>query len=282
MLLRIQLPTFKTGSYLVQSNYLHHQPTRPLVYFDHWAMMLFGGDSGLRRRFADSLRRTGGTLCLSTTHTGELCRVDDARHARDFDALLAEVMPRAFWIDTRRLLSERDRWTEYPPGDIHAAAEVMRSRRGDFGFYESVWTYGRRPRPGKSTLAEVFDTATLSTAQAVDLARQGEDFRRKAKTFQPKNGRAPAWVLLGELLRSTVLNDAQAFTANDSADMQHALSLLHCDYVLLDGGWTARAEGARKRLLEAGIRLGNVYSKRANGIDRFLADMETPASAAAK
>lgn len=274
VLLRIQLPAFKTGAYVVNPGHLHHQPVRPLVYFDHWAMILFGADAELRARFANSLRRTGGTLCLSAIHAGELCRVDDARHAKDFDALLAEIMPQAFWIDTTMMLKERDKWTEYPPGDMHAAAEMMRSRREGLGFYESVWTYGRKVRSGKDTLTDIFNRTNTNTAQAVGLARQGDEFRRKAQTFQPKNGRAPAWVVLGELLRPTVLNDAQRFTVNDSADMVHALSLLHCDYVLLDGGWTARAEGARKRLLDAGISLGRVYSKRAGGVEHFLADLE--------
>lgn len=274
MLLRIELDTHTTSNYVVFTSYLHHVATRPLIYLDHWAMMLFSSDAGLRVRLADAIHRSGGSLCIAPTHGGELCRVDDPRHAKDFDALLAAVWPHVFFIHVPQLLKMRDIETPLPPGDLHGAAEAFRRYRHGRGYFENLWTMGRTRRPGRQTLTEIFDKATTNTALKVDETRQDEKFKAKAKRFQPKNGRSRTWVILGELMRPTILNDAQAFTVNDGGDMQHALGLVHCDFVLLDAAWVARVESGRRRLSEAGVELGKVYSKRTNGVERFLADLE--------
>jgi hypothetical protein len=279
LLLRIEMEPHRTGAYIVRSAYLHHIATRPLVYLDHWAMMLFASDAGLRRRLADALHGSGGALCIAPTHGGELCRVDDPRHAKDFDALLAAVWPNVFFIHVPQLLKQRDRTTPLPPGDMHGATEAFRHYRHERGYFENLWAMGRTQRPGRKTLTETFDTAAANTASKIDETRQDEVFKAKARVFELKNGRSRAWVILGELLRPTVLNDAQRFTVNDGADMQHALALVHCDYVLLDAAWTARVESGRRRLREAGVELGKVYSQRANGVERFLANLEAGAAA---
>jgi hypothetical protein len=86
--------------------------------------------------------------------------------------------------------------------------------------------------------------------------------------------RAVAHELIGRVLKDTPIK----LNPNNAIDLSHAVvPVSYCNYVLLDAQWTAMVDDARRRITQAGgaIRLAKVYSKRGNGLDRFLCELES-------
>ena len=66
-------------------------------------------------------------------------------------------------------------------------------------------------------------------------------------------------------------------TRNQAIDLIHAVvPVAYCDLVLLDKYWEAQVDRVRSRFDAAGmsIPIGRVFSGKANGIERFLCELE--------
>jgi hypothetical protein len=64
---------------------------------------------------------------------------------------------------------------------------------------------------------------------------------------------------------------------NNAIDLTHAVvPVSYCDYVLFDGQWAAMVNDLRHRITTAGlpVPIATVFSKRANGLGAFLAELE--------
>ena len=85
-------------------------------------------------------------------------------------------------------------------------------------------------------------------------------------------------MLLGELVRELVLDPKLVITENDMVDLQHAMiSIRCCDFVLLDRKWEQRVNTLRRRIekkQEPQIRIAQCFSKRGNGVEKFLQQLE--------
>jgi hypothetical protein len=70
---------------------------------------------------------------------------------------------------------------------------------------------------------------------------------------------------------------------NDAGDIHHAiLSIVYCDYVLLDGKWEDLHERMKRRFTELGltIRTATVFSGRRQGVEQFLEALEGASTSA--
>jgi hypothetical protein len=87
-----------------------------------------------------------------------------------------------------------------------------------------------------------------------------------------------------ELLRPLFLDKTLNVDRNDAGDIHHAiLSIVYCDYTLLDGKWEDMHERMKRRFAELGIaiRTATVLSARRQGVERFLDALEGARNSAA-
>ena len=83
---------------------------------------------------------------------------------------------------------------------------------------------------------------------------------------------------MGELIRGYNVDHTSPISVNDAIDLLHAaMSVNCCDYVLLDGPWSERVEKMRRRIAktETNMPIAKCFSKRANGVEAFLTDLES-------
>ena len=84
--------------------------------------------------------------------------------------------------------------------------------------------------------------------------------------------------ILRELVRTLLIDKGTKMTKNHAIDLLHAVvPLAYCDLVLLDKHWETQVERVRSRFHNAGMSLpmGNIFSAKANGIVRFLCELES-------
>jgi hypothetical protein len=275
MLIRIPVSRYTFHPYRVRVTYVHQELRRPAVYLDHWALMLFAEDDGLRGRLIQALRKSGGTLCLSHVNSAELCRVDDPRHADAVDRLVDELRPQLFFLDAAENL-QRSLLDEFHlAGDLSMAEHVARPHAADQpGYFKTYWNLRHVVRsPHDESLNDIFDGSTTRMATAFNDVRKNDEFLAKARKFNPAKGHSAGWIFLGELLRQPFLNPKEGLDTHDMSDIQHALNALHCDYVLLDAGWTSKLNQARPRLDAAGVNVAACYSGKVNELEKFLLDL---------
>jgi len=61
-------------------------------------------------------------------------------------------------------------------------------------------------------------------------------------------------------------------------DVSHAIVAVgYCEYVLLDGHWATQVEQAQKRISDRGMSfpIAKVFSEKANGMEKFLQELES-------
>jgi hypothetical protein len=120
--------------------------------------------------------------------------------------------------------------------------------------------------------------------EAVQKARADPDYVRKARDAPLNDSRSRTMLILGELLRGFILDSNSPMSENDAVDLIHAAMPLNCcDYVLLDGPWAERVEKMKLRLGKSPIvmPIAKCFSRRNDGINAFLTDLEHSAPLAA-
>jgi hypothetical protein len=118
-------------------------------------------------------------------------------------------------------------------------------------------------------------------AQITELRRDFDnrkDMRAAIKAPLEAPPHSPATNLIARHLIAPFLKDKlRAINRNNAIDLTHAVvPVSYCDYVLLDGQWAAMVSDLRRRLADAGVSIpiAKVFSKRGNGIEEFLAELE--------
>jgi hypothetical protein len=269
--------------------------THPVVYLDTWAIRLFSEeDPALGHRFRTALRRAGGTLMLSHLSVGEFT-FDDPRHTflagQYVDTLLPHVffsMFDVFKVKDRelRLLAGQRQGT--PAGDeemltLYANATEQRGGR------ESVLEWFRWMHTDRANIA----------ARRVEMAQSFIDgFNQLRQRFQTepefakvamrsiraaKHPRATD-ALMQALLYRLRLDSKLQLTTNDAIDIGHSIvPAAYGDFVLVDRGWQLRLQDAVRLLRGCGIqtRIAEFYTRRDNGVLRFLEKLESWPPAAA-
>lgn len=278
MLIRIPVAAYRSEGNVVRVTYLVHSLTRPAVYLDHWALMLFGESAELGDRLVNALHNKGGCLCLSYLHAGELCQADDPRHADEVDRLVERLMPHVFLVRADHNLKRRGTNPLALVPDIQLAERLARMQLrppGSPGYFRTFWNSRDlyRDQDG-NTLRDVFAQATEAMVESFTRTREDIEFRERARTYKPTSNIAAGWVFLGELMKSDFLTPEEQLDTHDVVDIQHAINLLHCDFALLDRTWASKANQARDRLKKIGIEVAECFSRRNNGIERFLHAVE--------
>lgn len=271
--------------FFVASDGLHVRQSfnSPTVYLDHWAIRIFSDDLGIQDRFVNVLMSIGGTLLLSHLSLIEFARATDARHCRDTEVFLERLLPNIFLTDLvldKVLEQERAEPSNqrrfWPSADLPQLKFFgERAQNTHFGFTMHGFitlAYNHRAEVVKST-----DHAIRATVECIESARRDLDYVRKARNTVPNDKRPRTKVILGELIRGYILDCTAPISENDAMDLQHAaMSVNCCDYVLLDGPWAERVEKMRRRIAKAGMKMpiAKCFSRRANGVKTFLADLE--------
>lgn len=278
MLIRIPVAPYRVAGHVVRMTYLEHCLTRPAVYLDHWALMHFGESTELGDRLVAALRNKDGCLCLSYLHAAELCQADDPRHADEVDRLIERLLPHVFVIRADHNLKRRGPNPLVLVPDVQLADRLARMPwrpPGSPGYFRTFWNSRDQFRDQDgNALRDIFAQSTKAMVDSFTQTREDEEFRERARTHQPTSDVAAGWVFLGELMRSVFLNPEEELDTHDVVDIQHAINLLHCDFALLDRTWASKANQARDRLMRIGIEVAECFSRRNNGVERFLQAIE--------
>jgi hypothetical protein len=249
----------------------------PLVYLDHWAFALFSRDRALREEFVAILRARGGSLCLGRLNMLEFSGVSDPEQLRVAEELVQAVLPGVFFLDTAMMpVVERE-----SAGDPGAC--------GDVPFFQDFGTAlldGVEWRASK--LFERLAAQRVTYVQAFDVTQRillhfiksyaDVDAKTLCDGLAEGRKRRRATLGLGRALMWEIHRDkTQRLIQRDASDMMHAIvPCAYCDFVLLDAEWCDFIERARRRLEAVGPakqHIGRVYSKRRDGVRRFLDDL---------
>jgi hypothetical protein len=256
----------------------------PTIYLDHWAIRMFSDNPNIQDRFVNALMSRRGTLLLSNMSFAEFAQATDARHCRDAENFLERLLPNIFlsnfYLDEvlkQEQLAPNNIKRFWPPADLpQLKFFAERAQDAPLGFimhglFDQVHIH-------RDKLCKTIASVARNIVNGLETVRKDSDYIRKAKKSVPSNRRPRTAIILGELIRGYTVDTASTITDNDAIDLIHAaMSVNCCDYVLLDGPWSERVEKMRQRIAKTGINMpiAKCFSKRDDGVDVFLADLET-------
>lgn len=255
----------------------------PTVYLDHWTIRMFSDDLGIQDRFVNALMSKGGTLLLSHVSFIEFARATDARHCRDSEVFLERLLPNIYLTDValdKVLEQERaepnNKRRFWPSADL-PQLKLFAERAQNTPLGLTMHGFITLAHIHRAELSKLSESVARGIVNRIESARRDPDYVRKAKNSVPSDNQPRTKVVLGELIRSYALDRTAPISENDAIDLLHAaMSVNCCDYVLLDGPWTERVEKMRLRIAKTGMNMliAKCFSKRANGVSAFLADLE--------
>ena len=130
----------------------------------------------------------------------------------------------------------------------------------------------------RAQIGKVFMEVNANILAALNQQRVDPKYVKLARESVPSTGRTATRVVMGELMRELTIDPNATITINDIVDWQHAiLPLICCDFVLLDQKWEQRALSLQSRATahDLALPLAQCFSKRNNGIARFLERLES-------
>ena len=263
------------------------QDVSPTVYLDHWALRSFSDNESLATRLTAALELGNGTLALSWLNLVEFTKVTVEQQARNAEDLLEANLPRVFFLEVEPfsvIRREDELVAGRPPAPPHA----------DLGFL-SAFSCLRPTSLNSFTAHDLFQVVQASQlANSFDdladtVVRRVAALRDELDTnpgFQSAVRRLPCGpriqrgtrFLLREMLRTLLVDKGTRITRNHAIDLMHAVvPVSYCDFVLLDKHWETQVDRVRSRLKMAGmtVPMGKVFSGKANGVDRFLRELES-------
>lgn len=255
----------------------------PAVYLDHWAVRIFSSGEAERQRFLCALKASGGALVVSHTNLAELTGPADPRHADEAAAFFEAVLPNIYFamFDVRQAISQekqpRDTGIRLKaPPDIELLVTVGRERPDDFRPL-TITNIIKVIAKHRDRLGATWRESNQELANHINQIRHNPETVEQAKNFSGHPVHVPTLAVMQELLRPIFLDETLSIDRNDAGDIHHAiLSIVYCDYALLDGKWEDLHERMKRRFTKLGltIRTAKVYSKRRHGVERFLRDLE--------
>jgi hypothetical protein len=254
----------------------------PTVYLDHWALRLLSEDKVLGDEFIALITSRTATLMLSWLNLIEFTQVEDARAHSHAEGLVERLLPNIFFLEIN------------PFTVIARENELLASRPGssphaDSGFLNEFSMLGSSSLTGFASTG-LFTPMHQSSAKTgltelADLIVQRLELQRSELTgnitFQKVIRRPPAGpplrrgtrYVFRELARTFLVEKTLKLTRNHAIDLLHAVvPVSYCDYVLLDAHWEVQIDRVSKRFAHArmNVPLANVYSKKSQGVARFL------------
>jgi len=255
----------------------------PAVYFDHWAIRLFSQAGELQDRFVETLHRRAATFVLSTWNMAEFSGHTDVQNALDAERLLDRLMPRVYVtdFDFERAMNmdmealEKNLRVFMPPSRWVLKGMAQRAQAND----EPLSLRGLLAEATlqRDRLGPVFDTLARDVREKILEMRESPAYVKAARDGRLGKDRPRLFAVLGELQREFIIDPSSVVTTNDVTDMLHAaLPAMGCDFVLLDAAWVSRVEKLGRRATEHGfgLPLARCFSRRDDGIERFLAALE--------
>jgi hypothetical protein len=259
----------------------------PTVYLDHWALRKFSEDQTLLTRLTAALQSRNGTLALSLLNLAEFTKVTVEEQARQAENLVEAILPRVFFLEFEpfAVISREDKLLAGgAPTAPHAALDLLR-------VFSQLKPTSLNPFTARdlftavhnSRLAERLDSLADTVVDRVKTLRDTLDTDEAFQSIirRPPSGpqiqRGTRFVLR-ELVRSLLVDKRTKITRNNAIDLLHAVvPVAYCDLVLLDKHWETQVDRAHSRLNVAGITvpIGRVFSGKANGINRFLCELES-------
>src|SRR5438445_7348514 len=109
------------------------QHVSPMVYLDHWALMMFSADASLASRLTKALCSSGGTLVLSWLNLGEYATVSDPAQRREVQQLVEGALPAIFCIDVDLAAVNKRESAGHPLPHADQALSLMVVRKAGRG-----------------------------------------------------------------------------------------------------------------------------------------------------
>jgi hypothetical protein len=255
----------------------------PSVYLDHWAVCEFSDEHSLQDRFVKALHAKGGTFLLSHTNLAEFTTPSDARHATAAEGFLDRLLPNVYLTDFN--LDEAEAFEANPafagkrlcPSPDLPMLKFLAARSLEAGGGITFQGFVALAHQNRAQIGKVFSEANANILAALNRQRADQKYVKVARESVPSAERTATRVVMGELMRDLTIDPIATITTNDIVDWQHAiLSLLCCDFVLLDQKWEQRALSLQRRVSAQNLALplAECFSKRNQGIARFLEKLE--------
>jgi hypothetical protein len=258
----------------------------PTVYLDHWALRRFSENPALATRLTAALKSRNGTLALSWLNLVEFTRVKVEEQARHAENLFEANLPQVFFLEVEPftvIRREDELLAGGPPTPPHADLEFLDAFTQLKPTSLNPFTARDLFRVVQSSgLAQRFDHLADTVVGRVEALRDKLDTDSE---FQSAVRRLPSGpqiqrgtrFILRELIRTLLVDKGTKLTRNQAIDLIHAVvPVAYCDLVLLDKHWEAQVDRVRSRFDAAGMAIptGRVFSGKANGIERFLCELE--------
>lgn len=260
----------------------------PTVYLDHWAWLEFSCSPTSAQRFVNVLKRRNGTVALSWLNLVEFCRMKDKRHGPEADSLLDSILPNVFFLDPDfgKVISREDTLMAgggpiAPHADVGLFEHFIRTNVSSPNSLSLLTSHELYRMAQATGLQQRCDALADATAKQIAEVRQ--KFANDKK-FQAAVNRLPpaiqiqhgTRIIWRELERSLLVNPAKKINKSDFFDFGHAVvPVAYCDYVLLDSHWRTQVEIARTRIAAAGLTFPMAQVFSAQGIERFLRELES-------
>ena len=259
----------------------------PTVYLDHWALRRFSEDSTLADRLSAILGSRNGTLALSWLNLAEFTKVTREDQARKAESLVEAILPRLFFIEVDPVVVIR-RENELlacgvpapPHGDLDFLSVFSQFEPTSLNPFSARDLFKIVQNSRSASRFDHLAEALMRTIKAQrDEYTNDPEFRSAVRRLPtgPQIQRGTRFILR-ELVRALLVDKQTKITRNQAIDLVHAvLPVAYCDLVLLDKHWETQVEHLRTRLEGAGmsVPIARVFSRKGNGIDRFLCELES-------
>ncbi len=244
---------------------------------------MFSDDLGIQEPFVNALMSKRGTLLLSNLSFSEFARAVDARLSRDAEVFIERLLPNIFLTDfaldkvMEQELTEPNNERRFWPSADLPQLKLFAERAQDTPLGFTMHGFITLAHINRVELSQSTDGVVRMILDGLEAARSDPNYVRKAKNVVPSELRPRTLVILGELIRGFNLDSTAPISENDAIDLIHAAMPVNCcNYVLLDGPWAERVDKMRQRIAKAGMSMpiAKCFSKRSNGVEAFLADLE--------
>jgi len=223
---------------------------QPVVYFDTWAFDYFSDNVESRNQFVDLMKRSGGTLRISSTNIAELQKRTDQKQLNGIYSLIDSIDSGLFHTFFEEVINGENE-----------LARLGRSGNPTFDLTTVNMFLASRNFPDTWSMSEL--VASIGKDTAMRLEASWEKFSTKVNDSLQKKRNQPGYVesvnayaasikargVQNQTATRELSNLAYAFiikNQNMSMPGKEWLDLLHtivpvayCDYVLIDKRWAA-------------------------------------------
>jgi len=252
----------------------------PAVYLDHWAAMDIAENQESADRFKEIILRRQGTLMLSWINLLEFSEIKKKRQIEQVETFLESISPRLGFIDV------------IPKHVINKENECLRGARTTAPQVDSLLLsfFGKMQRTSMDPLNPKGLFSNLNHQKLKEMNRKFHlqssgiirDRRKRVKNnpiLQSQIKKVPQGKNIHTLTRyidcdilSSLIRDTNSHIpdSNDWRDYYHTVvPIAYCNYVLLDKGWSHKANESICRLRKYGYtsEMAKVFSKK--DIDKF-------------